>query len=30
MVMLYAGVSVWLLAALSFVVFGPARKLAHG
>lgn len=30
LVMLYAGISVWLLAALSFMVFGPARKLAHG
>ena len=30
LVMLYAGISVWLLAALSFVVFGPARKLARG
>ncbi|MFK3777652.1 MFS transporter [Agrobacterium sp. NPDC089420] len=26
LVMLYAGVSVWLLAVFSFVVFGPARK----
>lgn len=28
LVMLYAGISVWLLAAISFVVFGPARRLA--
>ncbi|MCZ7449814.1 MFS transporter [Agrobacterium rhizogenes] len=29
LVMLYAGVGVWLLAWLSFVVFGPARKSAR-
>ncbi|SCY71805.1 MFS transporter [Rhizobium sp. NFACC06-2] len=29
LVMLYAGISVWLLAALSFTIFGPARKPAH-
>ena len=28
LVMLYAGISVWLLAAISFVVFGPVRKPA--
>jgi len=29
LVMLYAGISVWLLAAISFMIFGPARKPAH-
>lgn len=29
LVMLYAGVSVWVLAAISFMIFGPARKPAH-
>ncbi len=28
LVMLYAGISVWLLSAISFVVFGPVRKPA--
>ncbi|MCA2375316.1 MAG: MFS transporter [Agrobacterium sp.] len=28
LVMLYAGISVWLLAAISFLVFGPVRKPA--
>ncbi len=30
LVMLYAGTSVWVLAAISFMIFGPARKPAHG
>ncbi|MBG0509370.1 MFS transporter [Agrobacterium sp. MOPV5] len=30
LVMLYAGISVWLLAAISFMIFGPARKPAQG
>ena len=30
LVMLYAGISVWLLAAISFTIFGPARKPAQG
>lgn len=30
LVMLYAGTSVWFLAAISFMIFGPARKPAHG
>ncbi|QCL96505.1 MFS transporter [Agrobacterium tumefaciens] len=30
LVMLYAGISVWLLAAISFTIFGPARKSAQG
>ncbi len=29
LVMLYAGISVWLLAAISFMIFGPARKPAR-
>lgn len=29
-VMLYGGISVWLLAAVSFMVFGPGRKRSHG
>ncbi|CUX45643.1 Arabinose efflux permease family protein [Agrobacterium deltaense Zutra 3/1] len=29
LVMLYAGMSVWLLAAISFMIFGPARKPAQ-
>ncbi|NTB95132.1 MFS transporter [Agrobacterium tumefaciens] len=29
LVMLYAGISVWLLAAISFMIFGPARKPAQ-
>lgn len=30
LVMLYAGISVWLLAAISFMIFGPARKPVQG
>ncbi len=30
LVMLYAGISVWFLAAISFMIFGPARKPARG
>ncbi|MCZ7934073.1 MFS transporter [Agrobacterium leguminum] len=30
LVMLYAGISVWLLAAISFTIFGPARKPVQG
>ncbi|MGV2066581.1 MFS transporter [Agrobacterium sp. 22-226-1] len=30
LIMLYAGISVWLLAAISFTIFGPARKPVQG